>query len=124
MKSNVFICLVRNIDRLEIIDGKWFGGNSFQKYEFENIQETSQFEIGLKFRTTDGNGVLLFVGNAEKSLSLMMYNGVLELVLGTEKINDLTIVDDNQWHIIKIKYNRGDFSMIVDEGMNHYVSFF
>ena len=96
MKSNVFICLVRNIDRLEIIDGKWFGGNSFQKYEFENIQETSQFEIGLKFRTTDGNGVLLFVGNAEKSLSLMMYNGVLELVLGTEKINDLTIVDETR----------------------------
>lgn len=114
------------IDRMEVIDGKWYGGNSYGHYKFQDLLKTSEFEVGLKFRTVDPEGLLLWVGSARESksvaLSLVIFNGQLELSYGQEKIEDKSFVNDQNWHTVNIKFNRGSISMAVDEGPNKYVS--
>ena len=112
---------------MEIIDGRWYGGNSFEKFNFGALSITSQFDIGLKFRTRDPEGLLLWVGSADAAaLSVVIFNGELELSYGKEpkklSIKNSLVVNDQKWHTVVIKFNRGALSMTVDEGTNKYVS--
>ena len=110
------------------MSGRWFGGQSFQYYNFDDLDSTSDFEIQLKFRTSDPDGLLLWAGSdhidkTSKALSLLVLDGELELSYGEEKIKDPKAINDLLWHQVIIKYNRGALSMTVDQGANHYVSF-
>ena len=110
------------------MSGRWFGGRSFQYYNFDDLDSTSDFEIQLKFRTSDPDGLLLWAGSdhidkTSKALSLLVLDGELELSYGEEKIKDPKAINDLLWHQVIIKYNRGALSMTVDQGANHYVSF-
>ena len=109
------------------IDGKWYGGNSYGRYKFPDLQKTTQFEVGLKFRTMDPEGSILWVGSEDEresksvSLSLVILDGKLILSYGQEKIYKKTVNDQN-WHTVIIKFNRGSLSMTVDDGPGGYVS--
>ena len=108
--------------------GRWFGGRSFQSFAFGDLDSTSDFEMQLKFRTSDPDGLLLWAGSDHvdsfsKGLSLTVLSGELELSYGEEKIKDPKAINDLQWHQVIIKYNRGALSMTVDQGANHYVSY-
>ena len=110
------------------MSGRWFGGRSFQYFNFDDLDSTSDFEIQLKFRTSDPDGLLLWAGSdhidkTSKALSLLVLDGELELSYGEEKIKDPKAINDLLWHQVIIKYNRGALSMTVDQGANHYVSF-
>ena len=69
----------------------------------------------------------------------MVKNGVVQLFTGTESLQQVTYkllwliatnnhkqdgasVDDNEWHVIDIKFNRGSVSLKLDDLIEDYVS--
>jgi len=52
-------------DRIEIGKSFWFGGSSYAKYNFVNsfpIRKTFELSIRLRIRTTEPDGLILWIG--------------------------------------------------------------
>ncbi|CBY33610.1 unnamed protein product [Oikopleura dioica] len=115
--------LQENIDRssfsqFNIVHGQWFGGESFERYSFEKCDTTYEFEIKFKFRTRDPNGVIFWAGSPDtldKRLALTIKDSKLELSFAkNEPFRYKKAVDDNVWHTVELKFNRGGITLILD----------
>ena len=117
-RSSVILSGRSSITQFNILHGQWFGGESFERYSFERCDTTYEFEIKFKLRTRDPNGVIFWAGNPlalDKTLALKIKDSKLELSFAeNEPYRYKKAVDDNVWHTVELKFNRGGITLILD----------
>ncbi|XP_076815569.1 neurexin-1-like isoform X3 [Clavelina lepadiformis] len=90
-----------------------FDGDSWFTYDIPDESSIASYsdEIGLSFRTREGNGLLLHTGKSSDYMSLALTNGTLEVIVNlglgavrieiAPNISTQTFADD-QWHDVRI----------------------
>lgn len=81
------------------------------------------FEVTLKFRTTVGSGLLIFV-NAHTKLYVQLNDGLLAISFGTEGPTNFTPVsyNDSAWHELRLVYDNSKIYVAMDNGRLSEVS--
>ncbi|XP_018320894.1 laminin subunit alpha [Agrilus planipennis] len=85
-----------------------FSENTNGYIRFGNISSGDIFQLSLKFRTKEPNGLIFYFTNSDQSVGLSLALDEGELHLIDQKIDiippDVTF-NDNEWHVVTITHN-------------------
>ncbi|KAJ8279563.1 hypothetical protein COCON_G00066290, partial [Conger conger] len=112
----------------EAQDGTFFNGTGYAAFVKEGYKVGSDVAVGLEFRTTEQNGVLLGISSAKvDAIGLELVNGqvVFHVNNGAGRISatytarGAAPVCDGRWHTLLANKNKYGLSLSVDGSMVH-----
>ncbi|XP_074042767.1 laminin subunit alpha [Leptinotarsa decemlineata] len=94
-----------------------FGKDGHHYVGWDRMSLTNEFNISLKFRTSEQNGLLFYITDQqqENSISLSLKDGHLVLVDQKIELISSDRFNDSKWHVVSVIHNKNNLRMDTDD---------